>query len=202
MTLAQDEFNELFRDKNKISRHHEDRDNSESESEPEREIFYEKDDQGDDEDDYEPETHDMPSKYYLPSVKHDANTGPKGVIADAQAFEQAKRTQRRPSVRKTEQPMGYSATVYSKDEKSPPEESEESFMQRWRQNRLKELQKSGKRLRQRTVSPSRRIYGSLVTVDGDGFLDAVEKVALDTVVVVFIYDDMVRLFVSPARVHC
>ncbi|KAK0872164.1 hypothetical protein LTR87_012560 [Friedmanniomyces endolithicus] len=37
--------------------------------------------------------------------------------------------------------------------------------------------------------PSRRMWGSLATVDGEGYLDAVDKSPADTVVVVYIYDD-------------
>ena len=48
-------------------------------------------------------------------------------------------------------------------------------------------------IRTRRQSPSQRTYGSLVTVDPAGYLDAVEKVPTYTTVVVFIYDDEVGL---------
>jgi hypothetical protein len=43
--------------------------------------------------------------------------------------------------------------------------------------------------RSRNVSPGKRVYGSLVTVDAEGFLDAVEHAPEKDIVVVFIYDD-------------
>lgn len=65
-------------------------------------------------------------------------------------------------------------------------------MKKWRESRLRELQNAGQRIRSRTTSPSRRIYGGLPNVDGLGYLDAIEKVPRDTTVVVYIYDDQVR----------
>ena len=40
-------------------------------------------------------------------------------------------------------------------------------------------------------SPSKRKYGGLTAVDAVGYLDAIEKVHADTIVVVLIYDDQV-----------
>jgi hypothetical protein len=65
---------------------------------------------------------------------------------------------------------------------------DEGFMRQWREARLRELQNVGERIRSRTNSPSRRIYGGMPLVDGEGYLDAVDKTASGTVVVVFIYD--------------
>lgn len=192
MTSAQDEFNELFRDKARETRHPEDRLDDSDRSEP------------DDEPDHYPEKPDtddeleIPSamrtgtNYYLPSIRSEANTGPKGVIADAHAFEKAKKQARRFTWRKTTPPSSYNVTV--NDEKvSSEDESEDTFMKRWREARLRELQNAGQRIRSRTTSPSRRIYGNMPAVDGEGYLEAIEKVARDTTVVVFIYDDNVRL---------
>ncbi|PSN65931.1 thioredoxin-like protein [Corynespora cassiicola Philippines] len=190
-TAAQDEFNELIRDKDHDNRHPEDRaadsDHSHSDPDDAADFYHEKQDTDDELD----IPKDMRSNYYLPSIRSEANTGPKGVIADAHAFEQAKKQARRFTWRKQSPPNSYSAAPYS-DEKlsSDDEEAEDSFMKRWRESRLRELQNAGQRIRSRTTSPSRRIYGTLPTVDGEGFLEAIEKVARDTVVVVFIYDDM------------
>lgn len=193
MSTAQDEFNELFRDKDRVSKHPEDRAAASEESEPEDASadFYPEKDSDDEDENRHPAN--MRSNYYLPSIRSEANTGPKGVIADAHAFEQAKR-QRRFSFMKSKQaaPSSYKVTAYHDEKSSPEEEAEEGFMARWRQARLQELQRAGQRIRSRTSSPSRRLYGSLVAVDGDGYLDAIEKVSRDTVVVVFIYDDTVR----------
>ena len=53
----------------------------------------------------------MRSNYYLPSIRSEANTGPKGVIADAHAFEQAreqaKKQARRFTWRKNSPPNSY-----------------------------------------------------------------------------------------------
>ncbi|KAF2806531.1 thioredoxin-like protein [Mytilinidion resinicola] len=191
---AQDEFDALFADKDYHSLPHpEDRDarsdHDDSDKDALPEHFYEKDDEDD-----EPEASnsDMRANYYLPQRRGEMNTGPKGVIADAHAFEQAKRARRFSLFRgKDNAQMGYSVSVYTDDkDKGSEDDAEEGFMQRWRQARLRELQGAGRRIRSRTSSPGKRVYGSLVNVDGDGFLDAIEKSASDTVVVVFIYDDM------------
>jgi hypothetical protein len=190
-SAAQDEFNELIRDKEPDTRHPEDRlnhsDNSDHESTHD-EDYREKVDTDDELD----IPKDMRSNYYLPSIRSEANTGPKGVIADAHAFEQAKKQARRFTWRKTTPPSTYTVTAYH-DEKnaSSDEDGEDGFMKQWREARLRELQNAGQRIRSRTTSPTRRIYGTLQTVDGEGYLEAIEKVARDTVVVVYIYDDTV-----------
>ncbi|KAF2646132.1 thioredoxin-like protein [Massarina eburnea CBS 473.64] len=186
-TAAQQEFNELLRDKDSDSRHPEDRHDDSDRSEPDAEPkHYHEHEDTDDELDL-PE--DMRSNYYLPSIRSEANTGPKGVIADAHAFEKAKKQARRFTWSKKAAPEGYSVTAYH-EEKMPSsdDDSEEGFMRKWREARLKELQTAGQRIRSRTVSPSRRIYGTMPQVDGEGFLEAIEKVAHDVPVVVFIFD--------------
>jgi hypothetical protein len=76
---------------------------------------------------------------------------------------------------------------------------DEEFMQRWRANRLRDMaagQGRGARAMQQQQQRDRSVnggrYGSLVAVDALGYLDAIEKVGRDTVVVVFIYDEQVR----------
>jgi hypothetical protein len=73
------------------------------------------------------------------------------------------------------------------------EEADEGFMSRWRQGRLKELQNGGYESGIHKSGRTRRSYGALTTVDGEGYLDAVDKSPAQTVVVVYIYDDMVGL---------
>ncbi|KAH6642215.1 thioredoxin-like protein [Boeremia exigua] len=189
-TAAQDEFNELMRDKGREERHPEDRHNDSDHSDPESE--------GADKDRYEiVDTDDeldlpadMRSNYYMPShIRSEANTGPKGVIADAQAFEQAKKQARRFTWKKGSSPQQYNVTAYQADQLSSDEENDSGFMKQWRESRLRELQNAGQRIRSRTNSPSRRIYGSMPAVDGEGYLDAIEKTSSDTTVVVFIYND-------------
>ena len=43
----------------------------------------------------------------------------------------------------------------------------------------------------RRQSPSKRSYGRVEPVDANGYLDAIEKVSKDTVVVVVVYSDRV-----------
>lgn len=148
----------------------------------------------------------MPSAtYHIPSTAHfDANTGPKGVIADARNFETAKKR----SFRQTLQALSNCqspplfgkqkkpAYDFSREKSASPDNSaddeEDEFMRTWRANRLDELASMSKDLRTRRQSPSQRKYGTLIAVDPSGYLDAVEKVPTDTIVVVLIYDDEVR----------
>ena len=137
---------------------------------------------------------------YLPTTtQFDANTGPKGVIADARSFETAKKRSFRQTI------YAFSSDIVNNKKsnfaqeksKSPsPEVSEndeeDDFMRRWREKRLGELASASREIRTRRQSPSQRRYGSMVTVDPIGYLDAIEKVAIYTTVVVFIYDDEVR----------
>lgn len=123
----------------------------------------------------------------IPNTVYNANTGPKGVIADAQAFERA----RKKSFRRTLlSAAGFDST---RDEPSQPpategssgsEDEEERFMRKWRASRMQEIQARG----MRRPSPRGRHWGSVDTVDAAGYLDAIEKVTSDTVVVVCIYD--------------
>lgn len=190
-SAAQDEFNELLRDKDHESRHPEDRHDDSDISGPESagadDDYREKIDTDDELD----LPADMRSNYYMPSIRSEANTGPKGVIADAQAFEQAKKLQRRFTWKKGSSPQQYNVSAYHDDRLSSDDDSEEGFMKRWRESRLRELQNAGERIRSRTNSPSRRVYGNMPLVDGEGYLNAIEKVGSDVTVVVFIYDDMV-----------
>ena len=94
MSAAQDEYNELFRDKARISSHPEDTNNDDAAS------FL--DDASD-----EPSTPTAPAhppvnnnnnnsraRYLVPSERQYSNTGPKGVIADAQNYRDAQRIRR------------------------------------------------------------------------------------------------------------
>lgn len=153
----------------------------------------------------------MPSATYtLPAHTFDANTGPKGVIADARSFETAKKR----SFRQTLQAFsnGQSALLlggskqkkqYEREKSASPDTSadddEDDFMRSWRAKRLDELANMNQDLRTRRQSPSQRKYGTLLAVDPSGYLDAVEKVPSDTTVVVLIYDDEV-CFLFP-QVH-
>lgn len=138
--------------------------------------------------------------YHIPSnINFTANTGPKGVIADARSFEMA----RKRSFRQTLHALSGSQSppslgrnksagrVMAREKGSSSEDDEDDFMRTWRASRLEELSRMSSELRTRRHSPSQRKYGSLVAVDPAGYLDAVEKVPADTIVVVLIYDDEV-----------
>ncbi|RMZ71385.1 phosducin [Pyrenophora seminiperda CCB06] len=201
-SAAQDEFNELIRDKDKEDRHPEDRHHDSDLSEPESpghdDDYREKIDTDDELD----IPADMRANYYMPAMRSEANTGPKGVIADAQAFEQAKKQARRFTWKKNGggAPAQYNVSAYHDDKALSDDEADEGFMRQWREARLKELQNVGERIRSRTNSPSRRIYGNMPLVDGEGYLDAVDKTASGTTVVVFIYDS--QLDVDDHVVQC
>lgn len=183
-SAAQDEFNQLLHNsKVKYSSHPEDRGRASSPSDTE-----------DQEDpptnplsDSDSENDTMRSRtatYHVPNTVFDANTGPKGVIADAQAFERARKQSHRRTlgglVSDDTTPLNYS---------SPPrdgakDEDEEGFMRRWRESRMHQLQ--GRNMRR--SSPRRKRFGGVDTVDAAGYLDAIEQVTADTVVVVCVYD--------------
>ena len=144
----------------------------------------------------------MPTATYLPTTtQFDANTGPKGVIADARSFEIAKKRTFRQTLYHLSSGLtspGSPNKKWREKSKSPSpdvstDEDEDDFMRTWRANRLDELASMNQDVRTRRQSPSQRTYGSLVTVDPSGYLDAVEKVPAYTTVVVLIYDDEVSL---------
>lgn len=133
--------------------------------------------------------------YHLPSTYFDANTGPKGVIADAQAYERAKKK----SFRRTLMDVsGFDPQAFSRPQsrertshsgsRTPDGSDDDRFMREWREARMRELQSANVR----RSSPSKRRYGTVDVVGANGYLDAVERVTADTVVVVCIYDPEVR----------
>ncbi len=208
---AQDEFNELMRDKEHRSTHPEDHDDDED-----ARSFL---NLSDDDEDRNGSSNLTPTashgdtapraslaKSTIPTTRYEANTGPKGVISDAQAFRESQRSRRislQSSSRTLQQPVPAAApaVISEKHEDSDGELDEvedSSFMREWRASRLREMQQNGNsgresKMHQREKSRRLPIFGSLTTVDGNGYLDAVEKSPVDTVVVVYIYDDYVSL---------
>ncbi|KAF2665179.1 thioredoxin-like protein [Microthyrium microscopicum] len=160
----------------------------------------------------------MRTRYFVPSSRSEANTGPKGVIADAQAFEQARRAHRNISPRSQKaisqyRPAPVPSHVSSRDkagharngswlmEADEDSDSEDDFLSRWRQSRLQELSHSHNRptyMGRRSTSAPR--YGAMQTVDAEGYLDAIETARRDATVIVFIYDDLSE--VSQLIEHC
>ena len=196
---AADEAAQLFSQSHRLRSHPED-DRSRTPSEPDVDADA---DAG-----HEAESHDMPSltsNYHLPrNTAFDANTGPKGVIADARSYEQAKKQK---WLQQNQAPVSRESNgtpYYGQKEVSPVrrdgrsvspqsqdgEEDDLDFMERWRKTRLSELRTSGD-VRNRRQSPSMRRYGTMQTVDAVGYLDAIEKVGRETTVIVCIYDDRV-----------
>ncbi|KKZ64701.1 hypothetical protein EMCG_09400 [[Emmonsia] crescens] len=196
MSSAQDEVDRLLNQKEKVSCHPEDRrasdnDSNLSPSDDEESLTYVHSDTETD------TSHTMISKgsgYHIPTTVFEANTGPKGVIADAQSFERAKKRSFRRTLMNV---AGLDYTSYSNSTKedqdtrqakepspSLDENDDERFMRQWREARVLELQRRNKR----RASPSKRRYGTVEVVNANGYLDAIEKVTSDTVVVVCIYD--------------
>ena len=217
-SAAQDELNALF-DRQKVhsTSHPDDAVHSDS-SEPSSDIEISQAQSSDEEEKSRfRRTSTMPSAvYHIPSSTHfDANTGPKGVIADAKSFDRA----RKRSFRQTIQAFSHnlSGSVFGEKQKAPSprprsregssssefsqDDDEADFMRTWRANRMTEMQSTTSRdHRTRRLSPSQRRYGHVVTVDPLGYLDAVDRVTAETIVVVLIYDSQVCLS-SPSCVE-
>jgi hypothetical protein len=128
-------------------------------------------------------------------------TGVKGVIADARSYEEARKSgsrrgklSRGSSVSRVDKRA--SSGTFLKDDGEGSASEDEEFLERWRQQRRMEMQREGSDIRNRRTSPSVRRFGRFDEVDAMGYLDAIEKVARDTIVVVFVYDHEVCL-----RIH-
>jgi len=199
MSLAQAEADRLLNQKEKVTSHPEDSDNSDNDSTPSQ-----SDGEGSGtyvhSDTETASSRNMVSNgngYHVPKTTFKANTGPKGVIADAQSYEQAKRRSFRQVLKNV---ASFDSRPFSRPSKgkvpqrdAPAAETiseeveDEQFMRKWRENRMQELQ-------QRRPSPTKKTYGTVDAVCATGYLDAVEKVPANTVVVVCIYDPEVYLF--------
>lgn len=135
-----------------------------------------------------------------------ANTGPKGVLADARSFEEARRREQLAKQQQQYDIGGADSMKNYLDFGGPTQRSrlieddrmrqsldlnddDDDIMQTWRKKRMQEL-KTGASI-QAKKTPMKRKYGRLETVDALGYLDAIEKVPSDVVVVVTIYDDKV-----------
>lgn len=70
----------------------------------------------------------------------------------------------------------------------------DGLMAQWRKGRIAELKAIASTTRRKT--PSKRNYGRVEAVDAVGYLDAIERVSKDTIVVVAVYSDAVS-FQSP-----
>lgn len=187
MSAAQEEFNQLVNSRPHYTTHPEDREDSDPHYSDEEPLHKTVDSSDEDEN----MVSSRAPNYHVPNTVYDANTGPKGVIADAQAFERArKKSFRRTLLNAAGINHGPSFNSKSTRDESPAGESssedddEARFMNKWRVSRMHELQNRNNR----RPSPRGRRFGSVETVDAVGYLDAIEKVTSDTVVVVCIYD--------------
>lgn len=131
---------------------------------------------------------------HLPPRDFDSGrtTGVKGVIADARSYDEARRTNgawrgkyAREASRENKRAI---IGTFLKDDSEGSASEDEEFLERWREQRRAELQREGNDIRNRRTSPSVRRYGRFDEVDALGYLDAIEKVTRETVVVVFVYD--------------
>lgn len=194
MSSAQDEFNQILQhNRDKFSVHPEDRNNS---SDRDSDSSNDDDDDGQhisnppsNDEDNDSTMRSRTGSYRVPNTVYDANTGPKGVIADAQAFERARKQSFRKTLGGTQ---GISDDANLLNNSPPPDgtsakdsdDEESRFMRKWRESRMQKLQSQTFR----RSSPRRRVYGTVDVVDAAGYLDAIEKVTSDTVVVVCVYD--------------
>lgn len=141
----------------------------------------------------------------IPTKRYGANTGPKGVISDAQDFRDSRRNQRTsmrascPAATLGNPSRGSEVVIGRVDEEDDfglDAEEDDGFMKKWMQSRLKEMQGGLKESTMHRNGTKVRAFGSLTMVDPDGYLDAVDNSPPDTVVVVYIYDDYVSHFPS------
>jgi hypothetical protein len=121
-------------------------------------------------------------------------TGVKGVIADARSYEEARKGSSSWRNKPSRGGSGSradnrsSTMTFLKDDGEGSTSEDEEFLEKWREQRRMELQRDGSDIRNRRTSPSVRRFGRFDQVDAMGYLDAIERVGRDTVVVVFVYD--------------
>ena len=206
MSAAQNEFNELMRSKEGRLGHPEDDDDDDDA----RSFLNLSDDEDDDAtppaSTFDPdEALSRPStslaRSTIPHTRYGANTGPKGVISDAQNFRDSRRIHRI-SIRSNSTLPSQVLSPVSPSAPSPSEKIAESdeeedgeddhdFMRKWRKSRLKDLKSGARESKMHSRERSKRFWGGFTIVDGSGYLDAVDGSPPDTVVVVYIFDDYV-----------
>ena len=104
-----------------------------------------------------------PPRPYANKPRRTTNTGPKGVRADARAYEASKREAA--AIKNLKNTNLLAAPAPSQGE-SGSEASEDEWMSRWREKRMKELSKTG-------VSGV-NLFGQVDDVDARGYLAAVD----------------------------
>lgn len=202
-TDAQEEFDSLFKTSNSGTTHPEDRDDQDSNSDVDEETQHNRDKVD--------ATMRMPvfdNGFHLPlsSFDPDSRTGVKGVIADARSYDEARKqsffkTNRQNNINKSTERRELLSNGQDKhweEDEVDLLEDDDEFLEQWRRSRKAEIEDKSNDIRghQRRTSPSMRRYGQFDEVDMLGYLDSIEKVPQDTVVVVFVYDDEVRLLAT------
>lgn len=173
MSAAQDEFNELMRDKSRRTAHPEDDDDAQS--------FLNLSDEDDDDQYSNPpsptqEAATPRASTSIPTRRYAANTGPKGVISDAQNFRDSRRSARTSTAStRPAQQSSRSTSRHNVPENTLDEDDEEGdddgpadqgFMARWRQSRIREMQSGPKDSKMHLNGRSKNAYGGMATVDG------------------------------------
>lgn len=137
----------------------------------------------------------MKTSYRRPCLPHQdfdrgRTTGVKGVIADARSYEEARKNVNLRTTKSARPSLDRRASICSflKEAGEGSDTEDEDFIESWRQQRRLELQEMGHDVKNRRTSPSVRRYGRFDDVDALGYLDAIEKVTPETIVVVFVYD--------------
>lgn len=207
MATAQEEFDELMRDKSRISTHPEDATDG-------RSFLNLSDNEDDDspttkreDDDADPRPSMSTYRSTIPNTRYQANTGPKGVIADAQHWRDSARTHRSAGRESSALAARTQTLSIENDAPTPPplpttresddddlDEVDDEFMEKWRRSRLRDLQNGVWDNKSHANGQGKRLFGGLTTVDGDGYLEAVDSAGPHTVVVVYIYDDQVSTY--------
>ncbi|KAJ9658392.1 hypothetical protein H2198_003676 [Neophaeococcomyces mojaviensis] len=207
---AQDEADRIFNYKQTAASHPEDRDRDDLASDADdekpvrRTIYSSNQEEAEDQDtDDEDTTRNIATMtgtkttYTLPSTVQYANTGPKGVIADAQNYHKARRSTFRRTIHSISNNLSFGPKRRHSPEKNGNTSSgsdidlgdDDGFMQQWRQQRLAELQEQfASTPQEMRMSPGQRTYGSLDNVDANGYLDAIEMAPKETNVVVLLFD--------------
>ena len=220
MSAAQDEFNELMRDKERRTQHPADDDSDDA-----RSFLNLSDDEDDDAtpvgstadpDDFAHRSSMSSARHTIPLTRYEANTGPKGVIADAQNFRDSQRNHRL-SIRSnsnlpsqgpgrvsppSQTPISEEKITESDEDLEADWEDDDAFMRKWRKSRLKEMHNGARHSNLHSREKSRRLWGGMTTVDGNGYLDALDRSPQDGVVLVFIYDDYVSILALQYRGQC
>jgi len=194
-TAAQEEFDSIFTHSDRPTHHPEDRSDDEDEEEIDEETTYKQSKIA--ETMRQPIYNDrsVPLRLPPPSFDSGRTTGVKGVIADARSFEAAKREGTWKAKLHITQAHGQEKKLQRRRNREADSclvredvGDEEEFLEQWREARRREMMREGNDIRNRRTSPSIRRYGRFDEVDALGYLDAIEKVGRETVVVVFVYD--------------